>query len=146
MPHYVQMLSRKGYTYGTHWAPHDIQVKELGSGKSRIETAASLGLKFRVAPNIGIEDGINAARMFFGKCWFDAEKCKVGMQSLQHYRRDYNTRLQEFKATPVHDFASHGADAWRYLAVSHRDVKEKPKPSVDFGQRGPSGPGSWMGM
>jgi hypothetical protein len=125
LPHYAQVLTSKGYTYGQHWAPHDIQVRELGSGRSRIETAASLGIKFQVCPNIPIEDGIHAARMLFPRCWFDAAKCQPGLEALQHYRRDYNSRLNEFKPTPVHDFAEHGSSAFRYLAVRQQTPKEK---------------------
>jgi phage terminase large subunit len=124
LPHYAQVLTQKGYTYGTHWAPHDIQVRELGSGRSRLETAASLGIKFAVCPQLPIEDGIHAARMLFPRCWFDATHCAAGLEALQHYRRDYNLRLQEFKPTPVHDFASHGADGFRYLAVRQQPPKE----------------------
>jgi hypothetical protein len=115
---YASVLDQKRYKYGLHYAPHDIEVRELGSGRSRIETAASLGLFFNVAPNIALEDGIHAARMLLPRCWFDQEKCAAGLECLQNYRREYNSRLQEFKATPVHDFASHGADALRYLALS----------------------------
>ncbi len=139
-PHYAQVLREKGYTYGQHWAPHDIQVRELGSGRSRVETAATLGIRFNICPNIPIEDGIHAARMLFPRCWFDAVKCKPGLEALQHYRRDYNQRLNEFKATPVHDWASHAADAWRMLAVRHQTPKERTPP--DFGAAG--GPNSWM--
>lgn len=125
LPHYAQVLKAKGYTYGQHWAPHDIQVRELGSGRSRLETAATLGIKFQQCPNIALEDGIHAARMLFPKCWFDAAKCKQGLEALQHYKRDYNTRLNEFKATPVHDWSEHGASAFRYLAVRHQTPKDK---------------------
>ncbi len=125
LPHYLGVLKAKGYNYGRHVAPHDIQVKEFASGRSRLEAAAALGLTFVIAPNIPIEDGIHAARMLFPLCWFDAEHCKAGLEALQHYKRDYNTRLNEFKATPVHDWSSHGADAWRYLAVTHRTPREK---------------------
>lgn len=130
-PHFVQLLREKRYTYGTHWAPHDIAVRELGSGKSRLEMAAQLGLKFSVTPRLSsaagqeLEDGIHAARLFFPRCWFDQTRCRVGLEALGQYRRDYNTRLNEFKATPVHDFASHGADAFRGLAVRHQLPKEK---------------------
>jgi hypothetical protein len=124
LPHYAQVLTVKGYAYGDHWAPHDIQVKELGSGKSRLETAASLGIRFKVCPNIPIEDGIHAARMLLPRCWFDQTHCRAGLEALQHYRRDYNQRLHEFKPVPVHDFASHGADAFRYLAVRHKTPRE----------------------
>lgn len=127
LPHYKQVLESKGYTYGTHWAPHDIQVRELGSGRTRLEVARSLGISFQVAPNVPIEDGIHAARMLFPRCWFDATRCERGLEALQHYRRDYNSRLNEFKPTPVHDWASHGADAFRYLAVRQQPPKEAEK-------------------
>lgn len=142
LPHYAQVLTNKGYTYGTHWAPHDIAVRELGSGRSRIETAATLGIKFQITPNIPIEDGIHAARMLFPRCWFDATKTAKGLEALQHYRRDYNTRLNEFKATPVHDWAEHGASAFRYLAVRQQAPRDK-KAQGTF--RPPSGPNAWMG-
>ena len=64
--------------------------------------------------------------MLLPRCYFDAEKTKPGLEALQHYRRDYNQRLNEFKATPVHDWASHGADAFRYLAVALQTPKDKP--------------------
>lgn len=125
LPHYAQVLTNKGYTYGSHWAPHDIAVRELGSGRSRLETAGTLGIRFNICPNIPIEDGIHAARMLFPRCYFDAAKCKAGLEALQHYRRDYNTRLNEFKPTPVHDWAEHGSSAFRYLAVRHETPEAK---------------------
>lgn len=142
LPHYAQVLKAKGYIYGQHWAPFDIQVKELGSGRSRIETAASLGIRFNVAPNVPLEDGIHAARMLFPRCYFDETKTAKGLEALQHYRRDYNTRLNEFKAVPVHDWASHGADAFRYLALRHQTPRERvaaPRQRPDRGAH------SWMG-
>lgn len=127
-PHYAQVLKDKGYAYGSHIAPHDIQVKELASGRSRFEAAAALGLTFQIAPRVGLEDGIHAVRMLLPRCYFDKTRTQVGLEALQNYRRDYNTRLGEFKAVPVHDFASHGADALRMLAVTLKDVKkEAPK-------------------
>lgn len=125
-PFYARALTAKGYVYGKHWAPHDIQVRELSSGRSRLEVAASLGIRFDVTPRLQdtesgeVEEGIHAARMLFPRCWFDAEKCAKGLEALMHYRRDYNQKLNEFKATPVHDHASHGADAFRGLAVRHQ--------------------------
>lgn len=128
LPHYADILNRRGYVYGKHWAPHDIQVRELGSGRSRIETAAQLGIRFEITPNIPVEDGIHAARMIFARCWFDEKKTEAGINALCNYRREYNDKLGEFKATPVHDWASHGADAFRYLAVALQD--EKPKQQI----------------
>ena len=128
-PYYMQALKAKGYTYGKHWAPHDIQVRELSSGRSRLDVARSLGLNFELTPRLQssqageVEEGIHAVRMLLPRCWFDSTRCKAGIETLMHYRRDYNTRLNEFKASPVHDNASHGADAFRGLAVRH----EMPK-------------------
>jgi len=142
LPHYAQVLQARGYLYGQHWAPHDIQVRELGSGRSRVETAATLGIKFEVAPSIPLEDGIHAARMLFPKCYFDERKCGAGLEALQHYRRDYNTRLNEFKATPVHDWASHGADAFRTLAVRHKARVER---KAVQGYKPIAGAHGWLG-
>lgn len=127
-PHYASVLEQKRYIYGTHWAPHDIAVRELGSGKSRLEVARALGLRFQITDRIHggrgeeVEEGIHAVRMLLPRCWFDAVKCAKGLEALQHYRRDYNQRLNEFKATPVHDWASHAADAFRGLAVRHKSA------------------------
>lgn len=143
LPHYVKVLKDRGYTYGQHWAPHDIQVREFSSGRSRYGTAKSLGITFQVTPNIPIEDGIHAVRMLLPRCWFDADRCQAGLEALQHYKRDYNTRLQEFKSQPVHDWASHASDAFRGLAVRQRTPVEKKRRVA-----GPpllTGEHAWMG-
>ncbi len=119
LAHYAQVLKAKGYFYGSHVAPHDIEVRELGTGHSRLEMARQLGISFIVAPRLSLEDGISAARALLPRCWFDATRAGVGLEMLQHYRWDYNQRIHEFKPVPVHDFASHGADAFRTLAVRH---------------------------
>ena len=126
LPHYAAVLQAKRYVYGSHYAPHDIGVVELGTGRSRLATAAALGIKFDIVPSMSVEDGIHAVRMLFPRCWFDAARTAAGVEALRHYRRDYNQRLNEFKATPVHDWASHGADAMRYLAVSLQRPKDAP--------------------
>jgi phage terminase large subunit len=130
--HYVNVLRSRPYTYGRHFVPHDAQVRELGSGKSRIEMLAQLGLRAELAPNIRLEDGVNAARLFLRKCWFDSVRCAKGVDALQNYRWDYNTRLDEHKSVPVHDWASHSADAFRYLAVSMKDERLKKWGSIDY--------------
>lgn len=148
-PYFINWLEKKPYVYGTHWAPHDIAVRELGSGKSRLEVAAELGLKFEVTPRIHgalgieVEEGIAAARLLLGRCWFDATRCKAGLESLMNYRRDYNQRLNEFKATPVHDKYSHGADAFRGLAVRHQTPREGKRERQTIGASG--GPQGWLG-
>lgn len=144
LPHYAKVLADKGYNYGAHWAPHDIQVRELASGKTRLETAANLGIRFEVCPNIPLEDGIHAARMLFPRCWFDESRCKAGLEALQHYRRDFNTRLNEFKPTPIHDWSEHGASAFRYLAVRHETPKEKRQATPVYVGRGVVSSTEWL--
>ena len=127
LPHYAQVLQQRGYVYGTHWGPHDMRVRELGSGVSRIDTAKSLGIKFEIVPNIGFDDGLNGAKLIFPRVWFDKTKAARLVDALRHYRKDFNNALGEFKPTPVHDWASHGADAFRYMAVANDSIKEKKK-------------------
>lgn len=123
-PHYIRVLSERGYTYGKHYPPHDVSVRELGTGKSRKETAAALGLRFeQPLPPLDLADGIDATRLFLAKCWFDETKAAPLLESLRAYRKSFNTRLNEFTATPVHDKHSHGADAFRGLAVRHKIPK-----------------------
>jgi phage terminase large subunit len=94
-------------------------AKELGTGKSRLEVLEQLGLKtITLAPMHRIEDGINAVRVFLPKCWFDAQKCARGIEALKLYRSDYDARLQVLRPRPVHDWTSHAADAFRYLALT----------------------------
>jgi phage terminase large subunit len=123
LQHYAKVLGAKPYTYGRHIAPHDIEVRELGTGKSRLEIARELGIRFEVLKASRLEDGINATRMAFNRLWFDEKHCARGLDCLSNYLRDYNDKLGEFKATPVHDWASHGADALRYLILGLRENK-----------------------
>jgi phage terminase large subunit len=128
LDHYRSILNKKGYVYGDHWAPHDIQVRELTSGHSRLQAASALGIQFQVSPKVeSLEDGIHSARMLLPRCWFDREKCQRGLECLQSYRWDTNTRIHEFTHRPVHDWASHGADAFRGLAFRHYTPKYNPE-------------------
>jgi phage terminase large subunit len=141
LPHYLDLLTRKKYAYRSHYAPHDIQVRELTTGKSRLEIARGLGLTFRVTPTLPLEDGIHAVRMLIPKCWFDATKCQVGLEALGAYRRGYNTRLDELSPTPVHDWAEHGASAFRYLALNQRTPEDKKTRRGLIGPSTPRGTG-----
>lgn len=128
LPHYCKVLMDRKYLYGTHNAPHDIEVRELGSGKSRREVAWDLGLNFRVVPKLPVEDGIHAAQMLIPRLWFDRDACKDGLEALRQYHRAYNERTRSFRATPVHDWTSHAADAFRYLAVGLRENRVGDRP------------------
>ncbi len=126
LPHYAKVLNAKPYVYSRHVAPHDIEVRELGSGKSRRETARDLGIEFDVAPKLDVDDGISAVRMLLPRCWFDAEKCAQGIECLRQYRKDWDERLKVFRPRPLHDWTSHAADAFRYGASMSDPLKKKP--------------------
>lgn len=116
---YVEQLKAKPYSYGTHHMPHDVAVTEWGTGKSRKATLESLGLKpIKVGRQMPVADGINAVRMLLPKCRFDAARCELGLKALRGYRRELNEDRGVWSTNPVHDWASHGADAFRELAVS----------------------------
>lgn len=139
LDHYARVLDEKGYKYGTHIAPHDIRVRELGTGKSRLEIARGLGIRFDIAPNIPVQDGINAVRSMLPSCWFDAEKCAPGIESLRHYRRVFNERMNDFTARPLHDWTSHAVDAFRYFAVGFRKPDGSPRPAKTINDYNPFG-------
>ena len=121
---YADVLRGKGYSYGKHCAPHDIAVRELGTGKSRLEVAQTLGIKFEVAAKLSIEDGIQAVRKILDFCWFDEAKCHKGLNGLKDYRKEWNEKLGCYRDKPLHNAASHPADAFRTLAVGHRFTDE----------------------
>ena len=118
LPHYARMLQHLPYVYNRHLAPHDIAVRELGSGKTRLEIALSLGVRFDIAPRLAIEDGIEAMRAMLPLCWFDAEKCQRGLAALAAYRKDYDEALKNWRSQPRHDWSSHASDAFRMGAVA----------------------------
>jgi hypothetical protein len=117
MNEYIKMVREKPYIYGSHNAPHDIRVKEYSDGKSRYDKAYDMGIEFDVVPNIPVQDGINAVRSVFNKCYFDKTKCQKGLMALRNYKRKYNEIRECFDEKPYHDWASNGADAFRYFAV-----------------------------
>lgn len=140
LDHYARVLDGRGYLYGKHWAPHDVAVRELGSGKSRIETAASLGINFETAPNLPVEDGISAVRMLLPRCYIDAKKCALGLDAIRQYR-DKRDEKRGISMGPLHDWTSHAADALRYMAVSIQEQSpsaEKKRPQFNR-------PTAWMG-
>jgi phage terminase large subunit len=138
LDHYAQVLQDRGYRYGRHHLPHDVQVKELGTGRSRLETLQGLGLNVIVVPQLSLEDGINAVRRVLPRCWFDADKCEEGLKALRQYRRQYDDVRKVFLERPYHDWSSHPADAFRYLAVSLQEpramhVSGKALPKRSYG-------------
>ena len=132
LSHYTDLIRERPYReYAMHLLPHDAAVKELGSGMSRTEVFTSLGLQpWRIVRAHSVADGINAVRMVLPKAWFDAERCAKGINALRHYRREWNEAGQTWRSSPVHDFASHGADSMRYMALGVREM-QPPKVEQD---------------
>jgi hypothetical protein len=129
LSHYAKVLQQKPYTYGTHFGPHDIEVRELGTGVSRRETLMKLGVRpLRVVPRIDEEmDGIDAVRSVLPTCWFDERNCAPLIKCLDHYRKEWDEKLGTFKSRPLHDWSSHGAKAFEQFAVGYKAPKTTTK-------------------
>lgn len=121
LDHYAKVLRDKDYIYETHVLPHDVEVSELGTGKSRLEILRELGIRsVRIAPKLRVDDGIQATRLWLANAWFDEQKCDRGIEALRQYRRDFDERLNDWRGRPRHDWTSHGADAMRYLVTGYQ--------------------------
>ena len=147
LPVMIRRVRERPYIYGEHWGPHDLDVREISSGLTRRQAAASLGVTFKVTPKILVADGITAAGLLMARCVWDAEKCKDGLEALKHYKRTWNQHLARFMETPIHDWASHGADSFRGLAVRFRPVTPQKRHRERFEARRGVGSGEhgWMG-
>jgi phage terminase large subunit len=132
LSHYLDLLQKKKYVYDTLWLPHDARAKQLGTGKSVEEIARAAGHRVRIVPRLSLEDGINAARMVFPNCYFDEQACAEGIKALQNYRYEVIPDTGTWSRKPVHDWASHGADGFRYLAVALKDGGNKGGPMLAF--------------
>lgn len=147
---YVQQLQQKPYIYERHLLPHDAEVRELGSGRTRTETLHGLGVQpTRVVRQHSVADGIQAVRSVLPRAWFDAQKCAVGIRALRNYRREWNENAQTWRSTPVHDFASHAADSMRYLSLGVREGERRGLLNITpFEQFVPASitNSSWMGV
>lgn len=136
--HYASVLDEKmrkwNGIYGRHTAPHDITVREIGSGKTRLTTAGDLGIKFNVAQRPAAkEDGIQAVRNIFPILYFDEDKCRTGLDGLASYRSEYDEVKRVLKRVPIHDWASHPADALQTLAIGHNFQELLTDPYKDQG-------------
>jgi phage terminase large subunit len=133
LPHYVAELNARGYKVRADYVPHDARVRELGTGRTRLETLAGMGRNPQLLPVHQVDDGINAVRQLFPRMWI-ARRCKDGIEALRQYRTDFDEKAKVFKKTPRHDWTSHTADALRYAAMGYRDlvltrIAEKAKPA-----------------
>jgi len=129
LEHYIQEIRDQGFLYGKHFGPHDIKKRDLISGKDRISRAAEMGLIFDMIPRTpNVVEDVNEVRRMFNRFHLDESNCEVGIKCLDHYRKEWNDKLSCFRETPLHDWASNGADALRTLIHGVMKIEDKPKP------------------
>jgi len=128
LEHYIKFLDSKPYIYGKHIAPHDMAVKEFGSGMTRIEKARQLGIKFTLAPNISIMDGIESVRSGLSKTYIDQSKCGPLIKALENYRQEFDSKKKVYKMHPLHNEHSHMADASRYMFLALPKTRDNMTP------------------
>ena len=123
LSHYPKVIEQRGYFYDRHILPHDAQARELGTGKTRLEVPEKLGLRrgllggIDIAPKQQDEENINAVRMILPRCWFAAVKCRKGIEALKLYRTEWDEEKRVFRRKALHDWTSHAADLFAYLAM-----------------------------
>ncbi|NDD52657.1 PBSX family phage terminase large subunit [bacterium] len=137
--YYLATMQTYGYVYDTIWLPHDAENKTLAAaGRSIDDIVRAAGYKTQILPRVPIVDSINAARTIFPNCWFDREHAADGLTCLRHYRYDVDPDTKQFSRTPLHDHYSHGADAFRYIALMIKEPVKRKKQLIATA-------GSWMG-
>ncbi len=117
LAHWLGVLKSKEYAYEKHLAPHDIMVHEYSSGMTRQASARKLGVNLVPVQKLGIIEGIDQGRSILNRCWFDEKKCSKGIKALDNYKKDWDERNATWRSQPLHNWASHGSDAFRTLAV-----------------------------
>lgn len=117
IPELIKMFDAKPYHYGVHYAPHDVKATDVGTGKTRWETASNLGVDFEVIPMIPVNEGIEAGKLFFSNLYIDAQKCEFFIDAISQYRSEWDEDKQIFRDKPLHDWTSHAADVHRYAAI-----------------------------
>lgn len=116
LQYYFDQLDSRPYKYKTIWLPHDARAKSLQTGRSTVEQFIKAGYPCRLVPNLDVQHGIDAARKVLPMCWF-SEKTDVGVEALRAYKRAFDDERKVFSDNPLHDWASHGSDAFRYLSL-----------------------------
>jgi phage terminase large subunit len=126
--YYLATMQTYGYVYDTIWLPHDAENKTLAAaGRSIDDIVRAAGYKTHILPKVPVLDSINAARTIFPSCWFDREHAADGLACLRHYRYEVDPDTGQFSRTPLHDQYSHGADAFRYIALMIKEPAKRKK-------------------
>lgn len=146
LPQVIAKLKERPYVWGKHFAPHDIKATDIGTGKTRLETAMALGWTFLEVPDIGVDNGINAGRLLFPRLWVDEPKCYQFLDAIGQYRQEWDDRKGMFRDAPLHDWASHPADMFRYAAVIEDQMIPSDRPVVRsvMPTHAPAGSTGWM--
>jgi hypothetical protein len=119
LPSWIKTVREQPYIYERHFAPADIHVRDYsGTSEERIEVARKLGIDFDEVPDMSLQDGIESARTFIHRCKFNEKTCGPLLDALTSYRREFDEKLKIYRERPLHDWASHGADDFRYLSLS----------------------------
>lgn len=132
LPDIVAELQRLPYTWGTDYMPHDGKVEEWQTGRTRVAMARKLGRSPELVPDIGLRDGIDAARVLIRRTWFDREGCADGIQALQLYRTEYDGEKQVYSSAPVKDWTTDYADAFRMFAVMTDSGYKGSRKALDY--------------
>lgn len=142
---YIDLLRKKGYRYADPplWLPHDARAETLASPRSVQRQFKDAGFRSRIVPGRDVQEGIQAARATLRECVIDETACAEGLEALAAYQREWDSDNRVFRTTPLHNWASNGADGFRYLALSWReDAKPRPTPEPQWqfqaGVRAPS--------
>lgn len=125
---YAAELQAKKYVYADCWLPHDAENELLASKRTVSQQMRDAGFKVRIVPKTSIDTRINAARLIFPQIWFDEERCEDGLQALRSYRYDVDPDTKLFSKDPLHDWASHAADAFGYMAVALKEPVKQQAP------------------
>ena len=128
---YVSDLERLKYRWGTDYVPHDALQKDFKSGTSAMEILQGMGRSPMMVPNVGLEQGIKVARLVFPRVYIDEDKCQRLVECLRRYRRAIPTNTGE-PASPLHDEYSHGADAFRYMALSADQMGNEAQVKIEY--------------
>ena len=125
LDYYFTMLEEKNYDYADIWLPHDAKATSFQTGRSTAEQFIEQGLPCRVVPKLAVQHGIDAGRLILPSCRIDRERCYAGIEALRAYRRQFNQKTQQYANTPLHDWSSNGADAFRYMSLVTDDSSAK---------------------
>jgi len=144
IPQVIAALRERPYVWGKHFAPHDIRSTDIGTGKTRHETAAALGWLFEIVPSMGVDDGINAGRLLFPRLWVDEAKCAQFIDALGQYRQEWDEKKGMFRDIPLHDWTSHPADMYRYAAIVEEQMTVDDRAPLRMPGLSLTSGGSWM--